>query len=138
WQAWPKAVAEPWRRVPLAVPACAAEAALLTAPVRGKAPVKEPSVLATGSAGPCQVPWEETTEPGGSGASEPPDRVMRVGDRSVVSQPCSLPLRLNEYTRPPSVHSFALPRRVLQPPWRAHPRRPPYASTPPWRWVNSR
>jgi hypothetical protein len=42
-------------------------------------------VLATGSTGPCQMPWKATTEPGGSGASEPPDRLMSVADPSVVS-----------------------------------------------------
>jgi hypothetical protein len=137
----------------LAVLGRAAEAAFLIAPVGVKAPVKEPSVLATAHR-PCQVPWKATTRPGGSRAgepparlslvgdpsvvSEPPDRPMLVGDPSVVSQPCSLPLRLNEYTRPLSVHSFALPCSVLQPPWKAHPGRPPWAMTPPWRWVNSR
>ena len=82
--------------MPLAVPACAAEVAFLTAPAGVKASVKEPSVLATGSTGPCQVPWKATTRPGGSGTGEPPDRPMLVGDPSVVSQPCSLPVRLNE------------------------------------------
>jgi hypothetical protein len=69
---------------------------LLTVPAGVKASVNEPSVLATGSTGPRQVPWKATTEPGGSGASEPPDRLMLVSEPSVVSQPCSLPLRLNE------------------------------------------
>ena len=55
--------------MPLAVPACAAEAAFLIAPVGVKAPVKEPSVLATGSTGPCQVPWKATTRPDGSRAA---------------------------------------------------------------------
>ena len=70
-------------------------------------------MLATGSAGPCQAPWKATAWPGGGGIGEPPDRPMSVGDPSVVSQPCSLPLRPNEYTRPLSVHSFALPRRSV-------------------------
>ena len=115
-----------------------AEVPFLIAPAGVKASVKEPSVLATGSTGPCQMPWKATTRPGGSGDREPPDRLMSVSDPSVVSQPCIVPARPNEYTRPLSVHSFALPRRVLQPPWRKHPGRPPWAMTPPWRWVNSR
>src|SRR5204862_3384283 len=111
-QAAAKSSCEPYIRTTRAVPASAVDVTRRISPRGVNASVKELSGSWSSSAGPCQIPCHETTQPDCNFTGEPPVRPIFVGAPSVVHQPSTTPLSLKVWIAPDSVQSSALPCRL--------------------------